>query len=452
LKAIILAAGQGKRMHAKMQKVLHPILGKSIVQYTVEAAQQAGICDITVVVGRDGESIENELKNFNSNVYFATQDPPLGTGHAVQSGMGRIADDDDVLILYGDMPLITTEFIKEMIDFYNHNDCNAVLAAVYHPDVIDFGRVYDNNGDFVEIIEFKDMKPNTKKSDWVNPGIYLMKGAALSSGLARLKNDNSQQEYYLTDVPKLLVEDGLSVKVFQTRDDISTFTGINTQTQLSEAVTHMRKRINEGHMAQGVRMIDPATVFIDSTVKLAPEVVIYPNVILEGKCEVETGAVIGPNTHMTSTIVGEGTHVRQSVTNNAKIGKDTEVGPFAYLRPDTVIGNACRVGNFVEVKKATLGDGTKMAHLSYVGDAEVGSGVNIGCGAITVNYDGKNKHRTIINDGAFIGSNVNLVAPVEIGHGATVAAGSTITESIPSDSLGIARERQTTKPNWKKKK
>ena len=449
MKAIILAAGQGKRMHSKLQKVLHPILGKPIVQYAVEAAREAGVNDITVVVGQDGEDIKNEMKELTLN--FAVQEQPLGTGHAVQSAISQVQDTDDVMILCGDMPLVTSEFLSEMIDFYRASSSDAVVAAVYRPDAQDFGRVYDKNGNFIEIVESKDMKPESPKTDWANTGIYLFKGDALRSGLSRLKNNNSQQEYYLTDVPKLLKEDNRPVRVFHTYEDISTFTGINTQIQLAEATAHMRKRINNQHMSQGVRMIDPATVFIDSTVKLSPGVVLYPGVILEGKCEAEENAVIGPNSHLTDTIVSANAKVRQSVTSGAKIGESTEVGPFAYLRPGTVIGKSCRVGNFVEIKNATLGDKTKMAHLAYIGDADVGSGVNYSCGAITANYDGKNKHRTIIGNNAFIGSNANLVAPVEVGENAMVAAGSTITDNIPVDSLGIARQRQTVKLNWRKK-
>ncbi|MCL2216760.1 MAG: bifunctional UDP-N-acetylglucosamine diphosphorylase/glucosamine-1-phosphate N-acetyltransferase GlmU [Defluviitaleaceae bacterium] len=451
MKAIILAAGQGKRMHSDLQKVMHPMLGKPIIQYVVEAALDAGAEDITVVVGRGGDDIKNGLARFK-NLNFAVQDPPLGTGHAAQAGIGRIKDSDDVLILYGDMPLVTVEFLTELKNFYRAGSSEAVVSAVYRPDARDFGRVYDKNGDFIEIVEFKDMKPDSPPTDWVNPGIYLFKGEALKTGLSRMTNNNSQLEYYLTDVPKLLKDDGRVVKVFHTREDISAFTGINTHAQLAEATAHMRGRVNELHMAAGVRMLDPASAFIDSDTKIAPGAVLYPGCILEGKCEIESGAVIGPNTHMKDTVVGANARVRQSVTDNAKIGEGTEVGPFAYLRPGTVIGKNCRVGNFVEVKNSNLGDGTKMAHLAYIGDADVGSGVNYGCGAITVNYDGAKKHRTTINDGAFVGSNVNLIAPVEIGLGAFVAAGSTITDCVQADALGIARQRQTNKPGWRKRK
>jgi len=450
MKAIILAAGQSKRMRSKLSKVLHPILGKTIVQYVVEAARGAGIDDITVVIGRDGENVRNELSRSYENVHFAVQEQPLGTGHAVQAGMGRVSDDDDVLILCGDMPLVTADFIREMIT--QADDCDAMVAAAYRPNGEDFGRVYDKGGDFIEIVESKDMTPESPHTDWVNTGIFVFKGAALRSGLGRMANNNSQQEYYLTDVPKILKEDGCRVRVFHTREDISVFTGINTQVQLAEAVVHMRKRVNDRHMSAGVRMIDPSTVFIDEGVKISSDVVLYPGVILEGTCEIESGAIIGPNTHMRNTIVGADAHVRQSVTDDAKIGAGSGVGPFAYLRNGAVIGAECRIGNFVEVKNSNLGDGAKAAHLAYIGDADVGSGVNYSCGAITVNYDGKHKHRTTIEDGAFIGCNVNLIAPVTIGANACVAAGSTITHDLPGDALGIARARQVEKLNWRTQK
>ena len=452
MKAIILAAGQGKRMHSNLQKVMHPILGQTIIQYVVEAAKDAGSSDITVVIGRDGESIETELKRFGKNIKFAIQEPPLGTGHAVQAAISGINAGDDVLILYGDMPLVTPEFIGEMASFYRANSCDAVVSAVYRPDEHDFGRVYDQNGHFIEIVEARDMTSQSPHTDWANIGIYLIKGEALLSGLSRMTNNNSQKEYYLTDVPKILKEDGRIVKVFHTREDISTFAGINTQTQLAEAVAHMRKRVNELHMNNGVRMIDPINVFLDKTVTIAGGAVLYPGSILEGKCEIGAGAIIGPNTHMMDTIVGANARVRQSVTEGAKIGEGTEVGPFAYLRPGTVIGKNCKVGDFVEVKNAVLGDETKVSHLAYIGDADVGSGVNFGCGAITANYDGAKKHRTIIGNNAFIGSNSNLIAPVEVGDNAFVAAGSTITENLPADAFGIARSRQTVKLKWRKQK
>ncbi|MCL2224633.1 MAG: bifunctional UDP-N-acetylglucosamine diphosphorylase/glucosamine-1-phosphate N-acetyltransferase GlmU [Defluviitaleaceae bacterium] len=450
MKAIILAAGEGKRMQSDLQKVMHPILGKPMVRYVVDVAKEAGASAITVVVGKGGDEIEKGLEGCEG-LSFAVQKVPLGTGDAVKAGAGSIAPNDDVLVLCGDMPLVTAEFLTEFAAFARSGGgAEAVVAAVYKPDVADFGRVYDDNGDFVEIVEARDITAAHSHTDWANTGIYMFKGESLLSGLARLKNTNSQQEYYLTDVPKLLREEGKRVRVFHSREDLSVFTGINTQVQLAEAVRFMRERINAAHMMAGVRMIDPSSVYIDSAVKISRGAVIYPAVILEGNCEISENAVIGANCQLTDTIVGAGANVKHSVCAGAKIGAGTDVGPFAYLRPGAVIGEKCRVGNFVEVKNATLGNGTKMAHLSYIGDADVGSGVNYSCGAITANYDGKNKFRTKIGDNAFIGSNANLIAPIEIGENGFVAAGSTLTDDLPPRALGIARQRQSIKADWAK--
>jgi len=452
VKAIILAAGKGKRMHSKLQKVLHPVLGKPMIQYVIDAVRGAGISDITVVIGQNADGLKEGLAEANEGLNFAVQDTPLGTGDAALAGSKFVKDGDSVLILCGDMPLTTEAFLRDFIEYYETSSSDAVVAAVYRPGEHDFGRVYEDAGIFREIVEQRDMKPDSLGTDWANTGFYLFNGAALCYGLSRMTNDNSQNEYYLTDVPKILRDDGRNVRVFHSRADFSVFTGINTQAQLADAVGLMRTRINTEHMARGVRFIDPSSVFIDDSVKIAGGAVIYPGVIMEGLCEIAEGAVIGPHSHMKNTVVGENATVRQSVTTDAKIGANSDIGPFAYLRPGTVIGKGCRIGNFVEIKNANLGDEVKMAHLAYIGDADVGNDVNIGCGAITVNYDGRKKHRTVIKDGAFVGSNVNLIAPVTVEEGGFAAAGSTITDTVPENSLAIARARQNNKIDWRKQK
>jgi len=455
MKAIILAAGQGKRMFSTLPKILHSILGKTIIQYVVETAISANIKpeDITVVVSPNSDDVKNELSSKWDNLSFAVQEQALGTGHAVKSGMGSIKDTDDVLILCGDMPLVTGEFITQLADFRDKNPAEAVVTAVYLSDMKDLGRVFaDEEGFFKEIVEFKDLTPTHPPTNWANTGIYLFKGSALLSGLDKINNNNNQNEYYLTDVPKILLGEGKTVRVLQSRIEPAMFTGINTQVQLAEAVGHMRDRINKKHMLNGVRMIDPSTVYIDDTVEIAQGAVIYPNVILEGNCKIGAGAIIGANSHIKDSKIEENAHIRHSILDNAVVGANTNVGPFAYLRPGAVIGAGCRIGNFVEVKNSNIGNKTNMAHLAYIGDADVGSGVNYSCGAITANYDGEKKHRTVIGDGAFIGCNSNLVAPITIGEGAFIAAGSTITKDIEEGALGIARPQQVQKANWKKPK
>jgi len=446
MKAIILAAGDGKRMNSPVSKVLHPILGKPMVRYVADVARDAGFSDITVVVGKNPCGIEEAFADFP--VKFAVQATPQGTGDAVKAGAGGIAPDDDVLVLCGDMPLITAEFLREFAEFSRGAD--ATVAAVYKPEPGDFGRVFDSGGDFIEIVEARDITPAHSHTDWANTGIYIFRGESLLGGLESITNANSQGEYYLTDVPKILRTRGGCVRVFHSREDLSVFTGINTQVQLADAVRFMQQRINATHMIAGVRMIDPSSVFIDADVKISRGAVIYPGCILEGACEIGENATIWPNSHLQNTIVGAGAAVRQSVCADAVIGAGTQVGPFAYLRPGTVIGEKCRVGNFVEIKNATLGDGVKMAHLAYIGDADVGKGVNYSCGAITANYDGKKKYRTKIGDNAFIGSNVNLIAPIEIGEKGYVAAGSTLTDNVPPCALGLGRARQCNKEDWVK--
>lgn len=449
MKAIILAAGKGTRMQSDLQKVMHPMLGKPVVQYAVEAAIGACFDDVTVVIGKDGAEIQTALGAAIEGLHFAVQEEQLGTGHAVLAGAGRVQPDDDVLVLCGDMPLVTSDFIRDLVNFRQANFSEAVVAAVYRDELGDFGRVYDDNSYFIEIVEARDIK-NHPHTNWANTGIYIFRGASLLRALSKMHNNNSQREYYLTDVPKIVSEEGKNVQVFHSRLPMSVFTGINTQAHLAEAISHMRARINERHMSNGVRMLDPATTHIHDGVKIARGAIIHPNVILESACEIAENAVIGANSHLTDTTVGANAHIRQSVAIGAIIGANTEVGPFAYLRAGTVIGEKCRVGNFVEIKNANLADGVKMAHLAYIGDADVGKNVNFSCGAITANYDGKNKHRTKIGDNAFIGSNVNLVAPIEIGEDAIIAAGSTITDEVPPCALGIARERQCVKLNYKK--
>jgi len=455
MKTIILAAGQGTRLKSTLPKVLHPILGKTILQYVVEATISANIKpeNITVVVSPNSEAVKNMLLSKWENLNFAIQEQALGTGHAVKSGMGNIKDTDDVVILCGDTPLITGEFIKQLAEFRDKKPAEAVVTAVYFEDMRDFGRVFaDEEGRFNEIVESKDITPEHPSTNWANTGVFLFKGSALRFGLEKMTNNNNQQEYYLTDVPKILKDEGKDVHVLMSRDEPSIFTGINTQVQLAEAVGFMRDRINKKHMLNGVRMIAPSTVYIDDTVEIAQGVVIYPNVILEGDCKIGADAIIGANSQIKDSSIGENAHIKHSVLDNAVVGANTNVGPFAYLRPGAVIGKSCRIGNFVEVKNANIGDKTNMAHLAYIGDADVGSGVNYSCGAITANYDGEKKHRTVIGDGAFIGCNSNLVAPVTIGDEAFIAAGSTITKDIEEGALGIARPQQVQKPNWKKPK
>jgi bifunctional UDP-N-acetylglucosamine pyrophosphorylase/glucosamine-1-phosphate N-acetyltransferase len=448
MKAIILAAGQGKRMMSPTPKVMHKIMGRPMLEYAIHAAGEAGATGVCVVISPEMANVRDSFAGMA--VEFATQSEPLGTGHAVMAAEGAYSDDEEVLILYGDMPLVTGEALQGFVDFFRQKNCDACVATVFKQDIGDFGRVYDTDGVFGAIVEARDVKEGDPPTNRANTGICMFRGAALRQGLAKITRENSQNEYYLTDVPKILSQDNKKVLVYHCTQDESTFTGINTQLQLSEATWHMQCRINLFHMGAGVRIPSPDTTFIDATVHIDPGAALLPGTILEGATCIRSGATIGPNSHLVDTTVESGAVVRHSVCEGATVGAGTGVGPFAYLRPGAVIGAECRIGNFVEIKNANLARGVKMAHLSYIGDADVGENVNYSCGAITANYDGKNKHRTTIGNNAFIGSNANLVAPLTIGDNAFVAAGSTITDDLPPAALGVARGRQYTKENWKK--
>lgn len=458
MRAIVLAAGQGKRMYSKTSKVLHQLMGKPMLRYVAEACQGAGVAEITVVTSpADGAAIKEALekgleKGQEKGFHFAVQETAQGTGHAVMAAAPFFADGDDVLVLCGDMPLITARFLQSLADFYRATNADGVVTAIRLPGATDFGRVYAGAGGdiFDKIVEQKDLAPDAPPSALANVGAYLFKGAALRHGLARIDNQNSQREYYLTDVPKALRDDGWNVRIFHAEEPAAVFTGINNQAQLADAAQYLRRQINQRHLQNGVQMADPTTAYIDDMVEIAAGAFLYPGVLLEGRCAIAEGAVIGPNARLKNTVIGAHTVVQYSVLTDATVGAHTEIGPFAYLRMGAEVGDHCRVGDFVEVKNAKLGSHTKAAHLAYMGDADIGSGVNYSCGAITGNYDGKRKHRTVIKDNAFIGCNTNLVAPVTVGEGAFVAAGSTITEEVPAGAFAIARARQVNKTGWTK--
>ena len=433
MKAIILAGGVGKRMKSDLPKVLNIIGGKPMLHYVIEACLEAEIKDITVVIGQGGELVK---KSVPYPVNYAWQEQQLGTGHAALCGAkDHVGPDDRVVILHGDVPLISAETIRNLMKFQQERQVHAVVVSTTVPDPTGYGRIITTpTGELEAIIEQRDLSPELMDINVINPAVYSFMGKELLYGLAQLNNNNSQQEYYLTDVPQIIAKAGSKVAVYHEPDFLQ-FLGINSQKQLAEASAVLRNRIADRHFECGVTIIDPSNCYIDSDVEIGQEVILHPGVVLRGKSKIGKGTEIKP----------------YSVVESAQIGEDCEIGPFAYIRPDTVIGDRCRIGDFVEVKNSCLGDNTKASHLAYIGDAAVGSGVNFGCGAITVNYDGENKHKTVIESGAFIGSNVNLVAPVAVRSGAFVAAGSTIVDEVPAEAFSIARQRQTTKADGAKK-
>ncbi|MCL2015661.1 MAG: bifunctional UDP-N-acetylglucosamine diphosphorylase/glucosamine-1-phosphate N-acetyltransferase GlmU [Defluviitaleaceae bacterium] len=445
MKAIILAAGAGTRMKSNLPKVLHTVTGKPMLHYVIEACQNADITDITVVISKNGEPVKTATPH---SVKFVEQAEQLGTGHAVLCAKDNIDPNDQVVILCGDTPLITSAFLRKLFAFQETQEAHAVVVATKVPDPAGYGRITTSpNGDFAAIVEHKDLSATQRNITDINTGIFLATGSELLYGLARLENHNYQNEYYLTDVPKILKSTGYNVAVYNA-PNYSEFLGVNSQKQLETAATVLRQRIIDKHFENGVQIIDSTAVYIDAAVEIAAGVTIYPGTMLQGNSKIAENATIGPYSQVINSNIGKATTVRNSVLENATVGENCQLGPFAYLRPGTVIGDHCRIGDFVEVKNATIGNNTNAAHLAYIGDAQVGEGVNFGCGAITVNYDGVTKNTTIVEDNAFIGSNVNLIAPVTVHSGAFVAAGSTITSEVPKNALAIARERQVNKKGF----
>lgn len=448
-KVVVLAAGQGTRMKSKVPKVLHKVLDKMMIDYVIEAAKDAGATSICAVVGHQSAMVKAMIGDRVSE--FAVQKEQLGTGHAVMQAEKFIGEEGDVLVLCGDTPLIKAETIKELFEVHRKAQNSATVVSVVLDDPTGYGRIVRKNDAFDKIVEHKDANDEEKAVKEINTGVYVFKSSDLVKAFKELKNDNAQNEYYLTDTLEIMKNKGLNVGVMVASDK-DEFLGINSKLQLAEATKVMKKRINEQHMINGVTIEDPNNTYIGKDVVIKPDTVILPGTVIEGKTEIGTDCIIGPNSRITNSIIKDCVTIQASVLLSAEVDNYTTVGPFAYLRPNSKIGEHVKIGDFVEIKNSTIDDGTKVSHLTYVGDADVGKNVNFGCGTVTVNYDGKNKFRTTIGDRAFIGCNTNLVAPVVIKDDAFTAAGSTITFDVPEGSLSIARAKQVNKPGWREKK
>lgn len=449
LKAVILAAGEGKRMKSKLPKVLHKVQGKTMVDWVIDTARDSGADDICVVIGHGGEQVKETLKD--RNVKFAVQREQLGTGHAVMQAGDFIEDNADIIVFYGDTPLITAETIKKMLDYHRKEDNSITIISAIVDNPAGYGHIIrDENGLFVKNVEHKDATDEEKLVKEINTGIYCFKGTALKKGLSLLKNDNAQKEYYLPDTLEIILSDGGKVNAMVV-DDADEFAGVNSRVQLAEAEAVMRNRINRYHMENGVTIIDPSRTYIDTDAVIGCDTVLLPGVVIEGKTVIGEDCVVGPDSRLTDTKLGNGVKFQYSTAIESSVDDNTTVGPYAYIRPNCAIGKNVKIGDFVEVKNSNVGDGTKVSHLTYIGDSDVGERINFGCGTVTVNYDGNKKFRTVIGDDVFIGCNTNLVAPVKVGKGAYIAAGSTITDEVPENCLAIARERQINKTGWVKK-
>lgn len=449
LVAVILAAGKGTRMRSKYPKVLHKVGGKPMLQHVIDAATVAGCDEKIVIVGHEAELVE---KMVGSQGKIALQAEQLGTGHAVmQTAEALKGFTGTALILCGDTPLLEGEELKKFCEAHKASGAAATVLTAVMDDPFGYGRIVrDEKGNVQAIVEQKDATETQKAIKEINTGIYCMECPLMFDILATLTNDNAQGEYYLTDVLEKLNQAGQKVGGVVTEDSDMVM-GINSRKQLSVAEGVMRQRILDKLMDNGVTIMDPASTFIEGSVKIGRDTIIYPYTWLEGTTEIGEDCEIGPNARFTNVKIGNDNHLQFIYGHDCEVKNHVTAGPYVHLRPDTVISDGVKIGNYVEVKNSNVGEGTKLPHLTYIGDSDIGSGVNMGCGCITVNYDGKKKHRTIIGDNAFVGCNTNLVAPVTVQANTYIGAGSTITKEVPENALGIARAKQKNIEGWAEK-
>ncbi len=444
--AIILAAGEGKRMKSNTPKVLHKVCGKEMINHVIDNIRKSGVEEVSVVIGKGADKVRKGTES--RNIFYSVQEEQLGTGHAVMCSEEFLkGKKGSVAIFVGDGPLITEETVTKLTKYHEDQKCSATILTSIMSDPLKYGRIIRNSqGEVEKIVEFKDCNEEEVKVNEINSGMYCFDIDILLNTLGKLNNNNNQGEYYLTDVIEILKNEGKKVGAIAV--DVEEITAVNSKVELSVANDIMRSRINRNHMDNGVIIMDPRSTYIECDVIIGQDTVVYPGNIIEGTTVVGENCVLYSNNRITNSIIGDYVTVENSVVLNSKIGNNTTVGPFAYIRPETTIGDNARIGDFVEIKKSSIGDGTKVSHLTYIGDAEVGEKCNFGCGTVVVNYDGKAKYKTTIGNNVFIGCNTNLVSPVEVEDNTYIAAGSTITEKIPEGSLAIARARQINKENW----
>ena len=441
--AIVLAAGKGTRMKSSLSKVMHPVLSKPMIGHVVTNLKKIDVEDIVVVVGHQADQVQAYLKD---SVQYATQMPQLGTGHAVMQVQSLRGKEGETLILYGDCPCISEQTMEKI--FIHNSDCAMTVLTAELDDPQKYGRVVrDEDGNIEKIVEFKDCTPRQLAIKEINTGIYCVKTDLLFKHLDEITNENAQNEYYLTDLIEIFNSHGLSVQALPVQD-VDEVAGVNDRIDLLAAQRWMQKRINWYWLNNGVTFIDPDLTFISADSEIGEDTILYPNVYLEGKTTIGNGCTILPQTFLVNATIGNNTKIDACRITDSIVKDNVNLGPFAHLRMNCVVEDNNRIGNFVEMKNATIGFDSRCAHLTYVGDAEVGAKVNFGCGVVTVNYDGKNKHKTIIKDGAFIGSNVNLIAPITVGENAVVAAGTTANKDVGDGEMAIARTRQENKPGY----
>lgn len=448
--SVILAAGKGTRMKSALPKVLHKVGGKPMVQHVLDAAKEAGTTRNVIVIGFGGEKVKETIGEQAEIVVQAEQ---LGTGHAVRQAEGVLSGvEGTVLVLCGDTPLLTGALLKKLCKEHEVSGAKATVLTAIMPDATGYGRIIrDKSGNVAKIVEHKDATEEERKVQEVNSGIYCFDKKALFDALTKVGCDNAQGEYYLPDVLEILKDQG--EKIWATAaDDYEETLGINSRVQLAGAEKILRRRKNVELMDNGVTLLDPDSTFVDADVVIGKDTVIYPFTWLEGKTIIGENCIVGPSSRFSDVKIGNNVTAQFTYAHECEVADDVTMGPYVHLRPDTKLSEKVKIGNFVEVKNSNIGVGSKLPHLSYIGDCDMGSGVNMGCGTITVNYDGKNKYRTNIGDNVFVGCNSNLVAPVSVSDGAYVAAGSTITKEVPEDNLAVGRARQKNIAGWPDKR
>ncbi len=446
--AIVLAAGEGKRMRSSLPKVMHRAAGRPLAHWVTEAARNATGNKPVLVIGVGAQQIRDY---FGEDAAYAVQSEQLGTGHAVMAAMEYLKGDGYALVAAGDMPLLRAETLRGVIDTAQQNELGVCVLSAVLDDPTGYGRIIREGGHVQCIVEHRDATEAQRAVCEINTSVYCFHIPALLEALGALGNQNDQGEYYLPDCVEYIVKKGYGAQAVVCADAQECL-GVNDRAQLAAVAKVLRARINTSLMQQGVTMIDPDTVYIDAGVSVGRDAVIYPGVTLEGNTVIDEEAILYPGSRIENSFIGRGTKVQNSVVLDSRVGEYSTIGPYAYLRPGSDVGSHCRVGDFVEVKNAQIHDGAKVSHLSYIGDGEIGEKTNVGCGVVFVNYDGKKKSRTVVGKNAFIGCNANLIAPVTIGDGAYVAAGSTVTNDVEGDALCVARARQTVIPGWAKRR
>ena len=445
---IVLAAGDGTRMKSGQAKVLHSVAGRSLLGHVLAAVDHLEPAQLRVVVGANRISVETHVAEISPNATIVFQEKRGGTGHATQLALAGTAPAGTTLVLAGDTPMLTGQSLAAFLDAHQAGNFAASVLTAEHPEPTGYGRIIrDDSGELLRIVEERDATEDERFIFEINSGVYAFDSAKLVSAIGEITDSNSQGELYLTDVIGILKKADESIAAILL-EDFTEILGVNDRVQLAESAALLRDRINDQWMREGVTIIDPTTTWIDATAKLSPDVVVHPGSAILGLTTIATGAVIGPRTTLTDCVVKEGASILESIATDSVIGEAAIVGPYTYLRSGTVLGDSSKAGAFVEMKNSTLGTGSKVPHLSYVGDATIGEGSNIGAATIFVNYDGVDKHHTTVGDHVRIGSDTMLVAPISIGDGAYTAAGSVITEDVPAGAIGVGRAKQRNVLGW----